>query len=256
MPNSLSDRRNSLIGSATLFYEDPVEIVRGEGVYLFDQNNKQYIDMYNNVPCVGHANPRVSAAIHSQMSTLNVHSRYMHEGILNYAERLIQLHSAAVDNIVFACSGTEASEVALMMARAATGGVGIICSDATYHGNSTEVRKMSQRPVLDPAFRSIPFPQCYRPLEQGINQETLTNLYLKKLEGAIKDFEDNKIPLAGMFVCSIFANEGLPKIPADFMRKATELIHNAGGLMIADEVQAGYCRSGNWWGYELSLIHI
>ena len=250
--SELIRRRHRLMGGATLFYDSPLHIVRGEGVYLYDHEGRQYVDMYNNVPCVGHANPHVVAAIKKQMSTLNVHSRYLHGGILDFAERLLSYHHAGLEQVVFACSGTEASEIALLMARHGTGGQGIVCSDATYHGNSTEVDKMSAQPVTDPNFRSIPFPQTYRPLAEGLDSTDLARLYLGKLQEAIDDFAENNIPFAGLFVCSIFANEGLPDIPQGFMAQAVELVHKAGGVVIADEVQAGYCRSGNWWGYETS----
>ena len=251
MKNSeLITRREALLGSAALFYQSPIQIVRGEGVYLYDESDKQYIDMYNNVPCVGHANPTVVAAMQKQMGTLNVHSRYLHEAILDFAERLLGLHSAALDSVVFTCSGTEASEVALLMARHATNGQGMICTDATYHGNSSEVRKMSARPVTDANFRSIPYPQNYRSPGEQLTGPALTQLYLDRVQAAIDDFAAHHIAFAGMFVCSILANEGLPDIPPGFMAGAADLVHRAGGLVIADEVQAGYCRSGNWWGYE------
>ena len=248
------ERRQQLLGAATLFYEDPIEIVRGDGVLLYDQTGREYIDMYNNVPCVGHANPVVAEAMKKQMSTINVHSRYLHQGILDYAERLLGLHHEALDNVVFACTGTEASEIALMTARIATKGRGIICTDATYHGNSSEVIKMavarSAGPPANSEYRAIPFPQKYRPLQEGLDDETLCALYLDKVHEAIADFKQHDIPFAGMFVCSIFANEGLPDLPGNFMAKATAIVHAAGGLMIADEVQAGFCRSGDFWGYE------
>ena len=248
------ERRQQLLGAATLFYEDPIEIVRGDGVLLYDQTGREYIDMYNNVPCVGHANPVVAEAMKKQMATINVHSRYLHQGILDYAERLLGLHHEALDNVVFACTGTEASEIALMTARIATKGRGIICTDATYHGNSSEVIKMavarSAGPPASSEYRAIPFPQKYRPLQEGLDDETLCALYLDKVHEAIADFKQHDIPFAGMFVCSIFANEGLPDLPGNFMAKATAIVHAAGGLMIADEVQAGFCRSGDFWGYE------
>ena len=250
MPQSeLLKRRQQLMGQATLFYQSPVHIVRGEGVYLYDDAGRKYVDMYNNVPCVGHANPHVVAAVAKQLGTLNVHSRYLHEGILDFAERLLNYHHDQLEQAVFACSGTEASEIALLMARHGTGGQGIICSDAAYHGNSTEVKKMSARPVTDPHFRSIPFPQTYRPLAEGVTTSALSQLYLDKLQCAIEEFAEHNIPFAGLFVCSIFANEGLPDMPEGFMAGAVDLVHKAGGVVIADEVQAGYCRTGNWWGY-------
>lgn len=252
----LIDRRTRLLGKgAPLFYRDPVHIVRGDGVWLYDANGKRYVDMYNNVPCVGHANPRVVEAISRQSATLNVHSRYLHEGILDYAERLTGHHDPTLTSVVFTCSGTEASEVALLMARAATEGRGIICSDGGYHGNSTEVRKLSRFRAGDNAnaeFRAIPYPQTYRPLKNDMEASELTKFYLAEVQKAIDDFAANDIPLAGMFVCSIFANEGLPNIPDGFMKDAATLVRNAGGLFIADEVQAGFCRTGRWWGYETS----
>lgn len=181
--------------------------LRGDSVYLFDETGRQYIGMDNNVPCVGHGNPVVAEAVARQMSTLQVHSRYLHEAILDYAERLLALHHSGMQSVVFACSGTEASEIALLMARATTGGQGIICSDATYHGNSTEVSKMSRvrlsseqgssEPV-DPHFRAVPFPQKYRPLDGDANNETLCNRYLQKVKEAIDDFKAREVPFAGM----------------------------------------------------------
>src|SRR6188508_3258654 len=120
---TLAARRDRALGAgAPLFYNAPLHIVRGEGVYLFDADGRRYLDMYNNVPCVGHAHPHVVEAMHRQQATLNVHSRYLHEGIIVFAERLLALHHAPkdgpkIENIVFSCSGTEANEVALRMAR-------------------------------------------------------------------------------------------------------------------------------------------
>ena len=145
--SSLLERRNKILGNATLFYSAPVHIVRGDGAWLYDENGKKYLDMYNNVPCVGHANSRVAQALFEQANTLNVHSRYLHESILQYGERLVGHHHAGIQKVVFSCTGTEANEVALMMARLFTGGRGIICSNAAYHGNSAEVRKLSHLEV-------------------------------------------------------------------------------------------------------------
>ena len=252
--NDVRERRQQLLGNATLFYQDPVHIVRGEGVRLYDESGREYLDLYNNVPCVGHANPHVVEAVARQMGTLNVHSRYLHGGVLDYADRLLALHHDDIESVVFACSGTEAVEVALMMARAATGGEGIICTDATYHGNSAEVRKMTRASVhghpVDPNFRAIRYPQTYRPLVEHVDDEALCDAYLEGLAEAIRDFEKNGIRFAALVMCSIFANEGLPVIPGRFMEKATAMVREAGGLVIADEVQAGFCRSGDWWGYE------
>ncbi len=252
----LLERRARLLGAGiATFYDDPVHIVRGEGVWLFDADGRRYLDLYNNVPCVGHAHPRVVEAMQQQTETLNVHSRYLHEGILDYAEHLTSLHADHLTTAVFTCSGTEANEVAILMARAATEGRGLIYTQAAYHGNSTEVRKLSRlRGDGDREFRSIPVPQRYRPIGDGLDDEALTETYLARLRAEIDGFAEDGVPFAGMMVCSILANEGLPDIPPGFMARAAEMVREAGGLFICDEVQAGFARSGNWWGYETSGV--
>jgi len=252
---SLAARRDRAFGAgAPLFYNTPLHIVRGQGVELFDPDGRRYVDMYNNVPCVGHANPHVAEAMARQQSTLNVHSRYLHEGIVAFAERLAALHGPEIESVIFSCSGTEANEVALRMARMATGKAGIVCTNATYHGNSEAVGKMTrigngQNTAGD--VRAIPFPEMLRPLVPGAGEDELREAYLDRLRQVIRGFEEDGTGFAGLIVCSIFANEGLPDVPRGFMARATEIVHEAGGLVIADEVQAGYCRSGVWWGYDV-----
>lgn len=252
---TLAARRDQALGAgAPLFYSTPLHIVRGQGVELFDPEGRRYVDMYNNVPCVGHANPYVAEAMARQQSTLNVHSRYLHEGIVAFAERLAALHGPEIESVIFSCSGTEANEVALRMARMATGKAGIVCTNATYHGNSEAVGKMTrigsgQNTAGD--ARAIPFPEMRRPLVPGAGEDELCEAYLDRLRQVIRSFEEDGTGFAGLIVCSIFANEGLPDVPRGFMARATEIVHEAGGLVIADEVQAGYCRSGVWWGYDV-----
>ncbi len=253
---ALKARRDRALGAgAALFYETPLHIVRGEGAWLFDPDGRRYVDMYNNVPCVGHGNPVVAEAMGRQQATLNVHSRYLHEGILAFAERLAALHGPQIESVVFSCSGTEANEVALRTARFATGKRGIVCTDATYHGNSELVGALTRAGAAgpaDPLVRAFPFPQTYRPLVEGLSEDELCEAYLARLSASIADLEASGVGFAALIVCSIFANEGLPNIPKGFMAKAAALAHAAGGLVIADEVQAGYCRTGRWWGYEVS----
>ena len=143
--NALVDKRNRLLGPAyRLFYDEPLHIVRGEGVWLFDKDGRKYLDMYNNVPHVGHCHPRVVAAIADQASRLNTHTRYLHENVLEYAERLlVESFRHALDTAMFCCTGSEANELALRIARAATGGEGIIVTDYAYHGNTRVTYEIS-----------------------------------------------------------------------------------------------------------------
>lgn len=247
-------RRDAVFGAgSTLFYEEPVHIVRGEGVYLHAADGTRYVDMYNNVPSVGHCHPHVVDAVSRQLGTLNVHNRYLHEAILAYGERLVATHHDGIENVVFSCTGTEANEVALMMARAATGGQGIICTDAAYHGNSTEVRRLNHTHAATGDVRSVPFPDLFRFELQHPGEDALT-FYLARIEETIAGFARDGIPFAGLLFCPIFANEGLPSIPQGFLPEAARLVRAAGGLFICDEVQAGLCRTGNWWGYEIQGV--
>jgi 4-aminobutyrate aminotransferase-like enzyme len=254
--DELTARRERALGSgARLFYNTPLHITRGEGIYLFDAQGRRYVDMYNNVPCVGHAHPHVTEAMARQQGTLNVHSRYLHEGIVAFAERLTSLHTAPMESVVFSCSGTEAVEVALRMARIATGRRGIICSNATYHGSSEAVGALTRLRTEPPAgseVRPIPFPEMFRPIVPGATESELAEAYLDRLQQAIRTMEADGVGVAALIVCSIFANEGLPDVPRGFMERAADMVRAAGGLVIADEVQAGYCRTGRWWGYQVT----
>src|SRR5271154_7099502 len=179
----LAARPEQRLGAgAPLFYRAPLHIVRGEGAYLYDADGRRYVEMYNNVPCVGHANPAVVEAMTRQQATLNVHSRYLHEGVVAFAERLAGLHkSPAIESVVLSCSGTEANEVAVRMARFATGKRGVVFTDATYHGNSDLISQMTRVSVhgsKNSELRAIPFPQTYRPLEPGLGEAELCEAYL------------------------------------------------------------------------------
>ena len=251
MEKDLLELRMQSMGSSPLFYKEPVHLVKGQGIWLYDDSGNKYMDCYNNVPCVGHCHPRVVEALSKQAGQLNTHSRYLSKVVVDYSERLMSLHADPLSVLQMGCSGTEAIEIAIKMARLATGGRGIICSNATYHGNSHETIRMTIGP-FEPDFKRVPFPEKFRPIKAGLSDEELCDLYLKEIKIAISEFSENNIPLAGMLFCSIFANEGLPNIPSGFMQKAATLVRDAGGVVILDEVQAGFCRTGSWWGYEVN----
>lgn len=246
----LKTRRRRVMGGGPLFYEQPLHIVRGDGIWLYDHRGERYMDCYNNVPCVGHAHPVVVEAMHKQAATLNTHSRYLSEVVIDYSERLMALHSDPLAVLQMVCTGTEAVELAVKMARTYTKGQGIICSNATYHGNSHEIMRMTTGPYA-PDFRTVAFPETYRPIEQGLSESDLCDSYLQQISAAIEGFAADNVAFAGMLFCSIFANEGLPNVPKGYMAKAAKLVRDAGGVVVFDEVQAGFCRTGQWWGYEV-----
>lgn len=251
-------RRARVLGAkAPLFYDEPVHIVRGEGVWLYDADGRRYLDMYNNVPHVGHCHPHVVEALCRQAATLNVHTRYLHETIVAYSERLLEYFDDSLSMILYTCTGSEANDQALRIARLVTGGKGIICTDTTYHGNTTAVDEISPlfygRVSPSPQVHAIPFPDSYRP-PGGLTGEALTEVYLAEVRRGIERFEADGTGFAGLLLCPVFANEGLPDAPPGFVRRAVELVHAAGGLFISDEVQAGFGRTGHMWGYELTDV--
>ena len=251
-------RRESLFGpNNPLFYDEPVHLVRGKGVWVYDAAGRRYLDCYNNVPSVGHCHSHVVEALCRQAGVLNTHTRYLHDHILNYAERLLGKVDATLNRLLLACTGSEANEVALRMASLCTGGTGFICTNATYHGNTALVSQLSSifRPFegYGDNIRMVPWPDSYRALHD-LEGEALADAYTAAIGEAIQSLTDAGIRFAGLLVCPIFANEGLPRIPAGYMDKAIALVRDAGGLYIADEVQAGFGRTGNWWGHEVSGI--
>jgi 4-aminobutyrate aminotransferase-like enzyme len=247
-------RRDHLLGKGTtLFYDPPLHLVRGEGAFVWGADGRRYVDMYNNIPVVGHCNPRVVDALARQARTHNTHSRYLDEVILDYAERLLALHAEQIESVVFTCTGTEANEVAMQAARMATGGRGFICTTGAYHGHSDLVGALTDAPPRGRAnVNAFAIPDPYRPPAPGLSPDELCDAFLADVKAAIDDFATTGVPFAGMLVCSILANEGLPDIPAGFMPRAAAMVREAGGLIIADEVQAGYARTGHWWGYEVT----
>ena len=162
--------------SYKLFYQHPVHVVRGEGCWLYDAEGNAYLDVYNNVPSVGHCHPRVVEAVSRQAATLNTHTRYLHEAILEYGERLTATFDRTLTMAHFCCSGTEASELALRIAKACTGNEGVIVTDFCYHGNSATIAALSTAfPVPEGVganVRTITVPDPYRPRD-GIDPAKL-----------------------------------------------------------------------------------
>ena len=239
------------MGKSPFFYKEPLNLETGEGVWLYDKAGKKYLDAYNNVPVVGHCHPKIVSSLQEQASKLNTHSRYLSEVVIDYSQKLTSLHPKELSTLQMACSGTEAVEIAITMARIYTGGVGIICSNATYHGNSHEISRMSVGP-FEPEFRRVPYPQYFRPIQKNLTEEELCNLYLDEVRQEIKGFKEDGIKFAGLIFCSIFANEGLPDVPKKYLTEVSKIVREAGGVVIFDEVQAGFGRTGRWWGYQMT----
>lgn len=241
-------RRQRLLGPAyRLFYETPVHLVRGQGVWLYDPEGNAYLDTYNNVASVGHAHPRVVAAMAEQAATLATHTRYLHDGVLAYAERLLAHFPAALSHVMFTCTGSEANDLALRLARAATGGTGVIVTANAYHGVTASVAECSPSlgagVPLGPHVRAIPAPDA-RLGDPGVT-------FAAHVQGAIDDLLRHGIKPALLMVDTVFSSDGLFTDPPSFLAPAAAAIRAAGGLFLADEVQPGFGRTGAaMWGFE------
>ena len=254
MKNNLMARREAVLGpNVPTFFENPVHLVKGEGVWVWDADGRKYLDCYNNVPHVGHCHPNVVAAIAAQAAILNTHTRYLHDGIIDYAERLTAKFQPQLNQLIMVCSGSEANDIALRMAQAMTGKTGIISTDNTYHGNTMAVSQLSSRkpPIGGYAanIRHVTAPDTLRPV--GGSTAGQAEAFAREIQIAIDDLEASGHGFSGFLFCPTFANEGLPNLPQDFMQPAAKVIHAAGGILIADEVQPGFGRSGDtWWGHD------
>jgi len=253
--DSLLERRYRVLGrNSPLFYDKPLHPVRAEGVWLYDADGKRYLDAYNNVPHVGHCHPRVVAALSRQAATLNIHTRYLDETVVAYAERLTALFDAELSMAMFVCTGSEANELALRIARDCSGGMGIISTAWAYHGNTAAVIQVSSlftpESQRGPYVRTVPVMDPYRD-RAGRSDAQLAAAYADQVKHAIDSFTAAGIGFAGLLYCTAFSSEGLPTVPAGFMAKALEYVHAAGGFFIADEVQAGFGRLGShMWGHQ------
>lgn len=246
-----ADRERLLGPNVSTFYDDPVHFVRGEGVWLWDADGRKYLDCYNNVPHVGHCNPRVVEAICRQASTLNTHTRYLHDGILDYVEKLTNTMDKSLDTAIMTCTGSEANDISLRMAEGMTGKRGIIATDATYHGNTSLVSQLSKSNIptvgfgLEQYFCFVKAPDSYR------NPDPDGTMFADAVAEQIAEHEKSGTGFAALILCPYFLNEGFPDHPDGWLKPTAEVVRRAGGLLICDEVQSGFGRTGtHMWAHQ------
>ncbi|AXW88297.1 4-aminobutyrate aminotransferase [Lonsdalea britannica] len=246
----LTEKRSKVLGeSYRLFYRNPVHLVRGEGQYLWDASGKQYLDVYNNVASIGHCHPAVIAAVQEQMSQLNTHTRYLHERILDYTEDLLTTLPPDMTKAMYMCTGSEANDLAIRVARAYSGGTGIIVSQEAYHGTSDLTSGASPAlgsgQPLAATTRLVPAPDRYR-----VNAPDLGIWFANEIQKQIDDMAAHGIKFAGFLADSIFSSDGVLPDPVGFLQPAIDVVHANGGIFIADEVQPGFARTGDtFWGF-------
>lgn len=250
--------RHRLLGpNLRLSYKDPVKIVRGWMQYLYDEEGRKYLDAYNNVAHVGHCHPRVVKAGQDQMAQLNTNTRYLHDLINRYAERLTTTLPKPLSVCFFVNSGSEANELALRLGRAHTSAQDVIVLDHAYHGNTTTMVDISPYKHDGPGgsgppawVHKVPLPDVYRGLFRSDDRRAVEK-YVQHVHEVIDRLRGRGIGLMGLIAESMPSVAGQIFLPSDYLAQAYTAVRDAGGVCIADEVQTGYGRLGtHFWGFE------
>jgi 4-aminobutyrate aminotransferase-like enzyme len=239
-------RRRFLSPTYQTFYEEPVHFVRGEGVWLYDPDGNAYLDAYNNVVSVGHCHPHVVAALAKQAAILNTHTRYLHDLVVDYAERLLATVPSPIGRAIFTCTGSEANDVALRVAEYATGGTGVVVTRWAYHGGTmaTTALSPSAGSPLGPHHRTVPAPDTFHDNGKAVAD------FPGNVSAAMQDMLDHGVKPSALLIDSAFSSDGIYIPDATAMRAAAQAAHRFGALVIADEVQPGLGRLGSGlWGF-------
>lgn len=248
---ALVERRRRLLGPAyRLMYASPIHFVRGEGVWLYDERGDAHLDAYNNVASVGHCHPRVVEAMASQAGRLATNTRYLDETILDCAEALLATFPDALSQVMFTCTGSESNDLAIRLARAYTGGTGLVVTRNAYHGTSQATAEISpslgRGVALGAHVRTVAPPDAWR---EGSAEAV--RRFGTDVDGAIDDLVRHGIRPAAMIVDTLLSSDGVVPGPKGFLAGPCEAIRRAGGVFIADEVQSGFGRTGEaMWGFE------
>jgi 4-aminobutyrate aminotransferase-like enzyme len=246
---ALLERRRAALGPAyRLFYQEPVHVVRGSGVYLYDAEGHEYLDCYNNVASVGHCHPHVVAAIAKQAAVLNTHTRYLTDDVVHYAERLLKTMPADIGHVMFTCTGSEANDLALRIARRHTAAEGVIVTKLAYHGVTEAVAELSPSlgtgVPLGRRIITVPAPNSFH---HGAH---VAEKFAGDVRNAIAELTTRGMKPAALIVDTIFSSDGVFSDPAGFLAPAVDAVRKAGGVFIADEVQPGFGRTGHgMWGF-------
>ncbi len=244
---SLSLRRARLGPALSLSYDDPVRLESGDGVWLTDVDGNRLLDAYNNVPQVGHAHPRVTAALASQAKRLTTNTRYLVDEVAVYADRLTALLPEELSVVMFVNSGSEANDVAIQIARAVTGNRGVVITEHAYHGTTAATAALSPEELgpeaLEPWVARIGGAATLGSADAATRVVGEVDDAFARLRGRGHD--------PALLVCDdVFASDGIFAVPPGYLRAAYERARAAGALCLADEVQAGFGRVGEaFWGF-------
>lgn len=238
---SIIEARKRLLGrNLSIAYDNPINVVRGSMQYLYDDAGRQYLDAYNNVAHVGHCHPRVVEAGVRQMQELNTNTRYLHDAILNYAERLTATLPDPLSVCYFVNSGSEANELAIRLARAHTNARDMIVLDHAYHGNTTTLIDISPYKHDGPGGKGPPSWVHKVPLPRTADDAQQVIDVIKTNDKVCAFIAESMPSVAGQIV-----------LPQGYLNRVYDAVRAAGGVCIADEVQTGYGRIGtHFWAFE------
>ena len=260
--DSLLERRQKhLSPSLSLSYTEPLHFVQGSGPYLFDPNGRAYLDGVNNVCHVGHSHPYVVEKIHEQAALLNTNTRYLHDKLVAYAERLTALFPQPLDVCFLVCSGSEANDLALRLARHYTGSRETLVIDGAYHGNLSSTIEISPYKFDGPGgfeppayVHKLSTPDLFRSKDHALSANAADD-YMAELEAKLSHIsqQDKKRPT---FIAeSILSCAGQIVLPPNYLTQAYQRVRQVGGLCIADEVQVGFGRVGShFWAFETQNV--
>jgi 4-aminobutyrate aminotransferase-like enzyme/Ser/Thr protein kinase RdoA (MazF antagonist) len=258
---TLSARRERLGKNLSISYRQPLKIVRGWRQYLYDDTGRAFLDVYNNVPLVGHNHPRVVRAVQEQMALLNTNTRYLHDNVNLYAERLTHLLPASLRVCYFVNSGSEANELALRLARAHTGREDVIVLEHAYHGHTNTLIDISPYKFDGPGGRGrkpwvhvAPLPDDYRGSYRRGDPDA-GKKYAKHIAEILQNAHAQGRSVAAYIAETLPSVAGQIVFPRGYLAETYKHVRAAGGVCIADEVQVGFGRLGtHFWGFETQAV--
>lgn len=256
--NEIVDYRKQHLGkNMSISYRDPIKMVRGNGVYLLDDMGRRYLDTVNNVAHVGHEHPRVVTAGQRQMAVLNTNTRYLHENIVKFVEELLSTMPPALNVAFIVNSGSEANELAMRLAKTYTNQKDMIVSEVGYHGNTNACVEISSYKFDGPGGKGaashihvVPIPDVYRGIYRASDPQAGSK-YASHVQQTVKKMQsEGRNPAAFIFE-SVISCGGQVELPLNFLKEAYQHVRAAGGLCVADEVQTGCGRAGDYfWAFE------
>lgn len=256
-----SFREAHLGKTLSLSFKEPLKIVRGQGTYLYDEQGRPYLDMVNNVCHVGHCHPKVVAAGQEQMAKLNTNTRFLHDNLVNYAEKLLATMPESLSVCMFVNSGSEANELAFRLAKNYTGSEELLTVEGAYHGNTNACINASPYKFDGPGgegakdyVHKVMLPDPYRGKFTG-NTHASAQAYAEDVQRVITKL-DAQAKKPGMFICeSLQGVAGQIIMPDGYLQSVYSKIRSAGGVCIADEVQVGFGRVGShMWAFETQNV--